>query len=137
MRIVIADACTPFVENDSTHRLQALVAGMRARGHEVEVVALPFDAQASNPLAQAAAWRLLDLDRSNMRPIDLLVSTGFPSYFVRHPRKVVLMPSASGATARPAMDARMLAECAKVVPLPAGAGESPAALDSVIEQLLG
>ena len=137
MRIVVADACTPFVESDASRHVRTLVAGLRTRGHEVEVVALPFDAHDPDTLAQAAAWRLLDLDRSNMRPIDLLVSTGFPSYFVRHPRKVVLMPPTPEATARPAMDARMLAECTRVVHLPVGAGDSPAAFDAVIEQLLG
>jgi glycosyltransferase involved in cell wall biosynthesis len=38
--------------------------------------------------ASAAAWRLLDLSESNGRPIDLLIATKFPTYFVRHSRKV-------------------------------------------------
>ncbi len=36
----------------------------------------------------AAAWRLLDLTESNGRPIDLVIASKFPTYFVRHPRKV-------------------------------------------------
>jgi glycosyltransferase involved in cell wall biosynthesis len=39
-------------------------------------------------LAHAAAWRLLDLSESNGTPIDLVIATKFPSYFVRHPNKV-------------------------------------------------
>jgi len=39
-------------------------------------------------LAQAAAWRLIDLSESNGTPIDLVVATKFPTYFVRHPNKV-------------------------------------------------
>ena len=39
-------------------------------------------------LAHAAAWRLLDLSESNGVPIDLVIATKFPSYFVRHPNKV-------------------------------------------------
>jgi glycosyltransferase involved in cell wall biosynthesis len=38
-------------------------------------------------LAHAAAWRLLDLSESNGVPIDLVIATKFPSYFVRHPNK--------------------------------------------------
>jgi glycosyltransferase involved in cell wall biosynthesis len=40
-------------------------------------------------LTQAFLWRLLDLDESAGRPIDAVIATKFPSYVVRHPRKVV------------------------------------------------
>ena len=40
-------------------------------------------------LTQAFLWRLLDLEEANGRPIDAVVATKFPSYAVRHPRKVV------------------------------------------------
>jgi len=39
-------------------------------------------------LPHAAAWRLLDLSESNGRPVDLVVASKFPTYFVRHPCKV-------------------------------------------------
>ncbi len=39
-------------------------------------------------LPHAAAWRLLDLSESNGRPVDAVIATKFPTYFVRHPRKV-------------------------------------------------
>ena len=38
-------------------------------------------------LPHAAAWRLLDLSESNGRPIDLVIATKFPTYFVRHPQQ--------------------------------------------------
>ena len=67
----------------------ALVDQLRRRGYEVEKVAVPFRAHPkSEVLAQAAAWRLLDLSASNTQPIDLLIATRFPSYYARHPRKV-------------------------------------------------
>ena len=40
-------------------------------------------------LTQAFLWRLLDLEEANGRPIDAVIATKFPSYVVRHPRKVV------------------------------------------------
>src|SRR5207237_6473783 len=40
-------------------------------------------------LTQAFLWRLLDLEEANGRPIDAVIATKFPSYAVRHPRKVV------------------------------------------------
>ncbi|MBI4265526.1 MAG: glycosyltransferase family 4 protein [Acidobacteria bacterium] len=89
MRIVVAEAQVPFVQGGAELHVRSLIEQLRRRGHEVEKVALPFRPQpTSELLAQAAAWRLLDLSTSNGRPIDLLIATRFPTYFARHPRKV-------------------------------------------------
>jgi glycosyltransferase involved in cell wall biosynthesis len=40
-------------------------------------------------LTQAFLWRLLDLEEANGRPVDAVIATKFPSYAVRHPRKIV------------------------------------------------
>ena len=88
-RIVVADAQVPFVEGGAELHVRSLVDQLTRRGYDVERVALPFRPQAkSEILAQAAAWRLLDLSTSNDQPIDLLIATRFPTYFARHPRKV-------------------------------------------------
>src|SRR3954463_1466304 len=69
--------------------VDALIEQLRARRFEVEKVALPFRSQAKpDLLAQAAAWRLLDLSSSKGEPIDLVIATRFPTYFARHQRKV-------------------------------------------------
>jgi glycosyltransferase involved in cell wall biosynthesis len=86
-RIVVADAHVPFVEGGAELHVRGLMDRLR-RHFDVERVALPFRPQKSELLAQAAAWRLLDLSASNEQPIDLLIATRFPSYFARHPRKV-------------------------------------------------
>jgi glycosyltransferase involved in cell wall biosynthesis len=89
MRIVVAEAQVPFVKGGAELHVQAIIDQLRARGHEVEKVAIPFSAQPkSGLLAQAAAWRLIDVETSNGQPIDLLIATRFPTYFARHPRKV-------------------------------------------------
>jgi glycosyltransferase involved in cell wall biosynthesis len=89
MRIVVADAHVPFVHGGAELHVRALVDVLRHRGHDADIVALPFRAQPKEELlAQAAAWRLLDLSSSNAQPIDLLIATRFPTYFARHPRKV-------------------------------------------------
>jgi glycosyltransferase involved in cell wall biosynthesis len=88
-RIVVADAHVPFVHGGAELHVRALVDVLRRRGYEADIVALPFRAQPKEELlAQAAAWRLLDLSSSNAQPIDLLIATRFPTYFARHPRKV-------------------------------------------------
>jgi glycosyltransferase involved in cell wall biosynthesis len=88
-RIVVAEAQVPFVRGGAELHVQALIDQLRARGYEAEKVALPFRSQPrSELLAQAAAWRLLDVSSSNGQPIDLFIATRFPTYFARHPRKV-------------------------------------------------
>src|SRR3954468_11648385 len=88
-RIVVAEAQVPFVRGGAEMHVDALIEQLRARKFEGEKVAIPFRSQAKPELlAQAAAWRLLDLSSSNGQPIDLLIATRFPTYFARHPRKV-------------------------------------------------
>ena len=88
-RILVADAHVPFVTGGAELHVRSLIDVLRQRGHEVDLVALPFRSQPKEDLlAQAAAWRLLDLSSSNSQPVDLLIATRFPTYFARHPRKV-------------------------------------------------
>ena len=88
-RILVADAHVPFVTGGAELHVRSLIDVLRRRGHDVDLVALPFRSQPKEELlAQAAAWRLLDLSSSNNQPVDLLIATRFPTYFARHPRKV-------------------------------------------------
>ncbi|HEY5619524.1 MAG TPA: glycosyltransferase family 4 protein [Vicinamibacterales bacterium] len=88
-RIIVADAQVPFVEGGAELHVKSLIDQLQRRGYDVDKVAIPFRVQPkSEILAQAAAWRLLDLSSSNLLSVDLLITTRFPSYFARHPRKV-------------------------------------------------
>jgi glycosyltransferase involved in cell wall biosynthesis len=88
-RIVVADAQVPFVQGGAELHVAALIEQLRRREYAVEHVALPFRGDLKTELlAQAAAWRLLELTSNGHQPIDLLIATRFPSYFARHPRKV-------------------------------------------------
>jgi glycosyltransferase involved in cell wall biosynthesis len=89
MRIVVAEARVPFARDGAELHAQSLVTQLRMRGHEAESVALPFHGRKHELLEAAAAWRMLNLSSSNARPIDLLITTRFPTWFARHPRKVV------------------------------------------------
>jgi glycosyltransferase involved in cell wall biosynthesis len=88
-RIIVADAQVPFVEGGAELHVRSLIDQLQRRGYEVEKVAIPFrPLPKSEILAQATAWRLLDLSSNNLDHVDLLIATRFPSYFARHPRKV-------------------------------------------------
>ena len=130
MRIVVAEARAPgSPESEPT---AALVRDLRQRGHDVETVTMPFGGGAqSGPLEQASAWRLLDLSTAGGRTIDLLIATGFPAYFARHPRKVAwLLHSHDVPPELAALDARIRAECARVL-------TGPVYDARLVEQLLG
>ena len=90
MRIAVCHAQVPFERGGAEVLSEGLVRELRARGHEAELVTIPFrwypDAKV---LSQALLWRLADLTEAQGRPIDLVVATKFPSYVVRHPNKVV------------------------------------------------
>ena len=89
MRIVVCEAQVPFVEGGAEYHVRELLRQLRLHGHQAEIVSVPFKWYPKEEiLTHAAAWRLLDLSESNGAPIDLVIGTKFPSYFVRHPHKV-------------------------------------------------
>lgn len=79
----------PFVVGGAEILAAELRDELRRRGYRVDLVNVPFR---WNPVAeiprQALAWRLLDVEESNGVPVDLVIPTKFPSYLVRHSRKV-------------------------------------------------
>lgn len=87
--VLVCEAQVPFVHGGAEYHVRELVAQLRLHGYDTELVSVPFKWYPKEEiLAHAAAWRLLDLSESNGRPIDLVIATKFPTYFVRHPQKV-------------------------------------------------
>jgi glycosyltransferase involved in cell wall biosynthesis len=79
----------PFVRGGAEVMAGDLVAALRERGHEADLVSIPFKwYPGTRVLDQAFLWRLVDLTESDGRPIDRVVATKFPAYCVRHPHKV-------------------------------------------------
>jgi glycosyltransferase involved in cell wall biosynthesis len=90
LRILISAAQVPFVRGGAELLVEGLRDALRERGHTVDVVALPYQWQPVERIAESAlAWRLLDLEQVNGAPVDLVIGTKFPSYMLRHPRKLV------------------------------------------------
>lgn len=88
-RIVVCEAQVPFVEGGAEYHVRELVRRLRIGGYDAELVSLPFKWYPKRELlTHAAAWRLIDLTESNGQPIDVVIASKFPTYFVRHPRKV-------------------------------------------------
>jgi glycosyltransferase involved in cell wall biosynthesis len=90
MRIAVCAPQVPFERGGAEIFANDLVGEFRARGHETDLVTVPYKwYPGERVLSQAFLWRLLDLTESDGRPVELVVATKFPSYAVRHPNKVV------------------------------------------------
>jgi glycosyltransferase involved in cell wall biosynthesis len=90
MRIAVCAPQVPFERGGAEIFADDLVGELRARGHETDLVTIPYKwYPGERVLSQAFLWRLLDLSESDGRPIELAIATKFPSYAVRHPNKVV------------------------------------------------
>ena len=83
MDVLVCGAQKPFVYGGAEQHQENLVAAFRAAGHEAELVRLPVAWEKDRLFDAPLAWRMVPVDA------DLVVATNFPSYFVRHPRKVV------------------------------------------------
>lgn len=90
MRIAVCRPQVPFVYGGAELVADQLVDELRVRGHDAELVAVPFKwYPGTRVLDQALIWRMLDLESGDGRPIELVIATKFPSYGIRHPNKVV------------------------------------------------
>ena len=90
MRVAVLRPQVPFVRGGAEIFTDRLVAELHARGHETDLVSVPFKwYPGARVLTQAFLWRLLDLEEADGQRIDVVVATKFPSYLVRHHDKRV------------------------------------------------
>jgi glycosyltransferase involved in cell wall biosynthesis len=83
MDVVVCGAQMPFARGGAELHMENLVKALGAAGHRAELVRLPTAWDKERVFDSALAWRMVPLD------VDVVIATNFPSYFVRHPRKVV------------------------------------------------
>lgn len=87
--IVVCASQVPFRTGGAEVLVGSLQHALIERGFHTETVQLPFKwYPRSQILKSCVAWRMLDLTESDGEAIDLVIATKFPSYVVKHPRKV-------------------------------------------------
>jgi glycosyltransferase involved in cell wall biosynthesis len=90
MRIAVLRPQVVFARGGTEIMTERLVEELGARGHDADLVTVPFKwYPGTRVLTQAFLWRLLDLEEADGRPIDTVIATKFPSYLVKHPDKRV------------------------------------------------
>ena len=87
--MLVCGVQAPFITGGAEILVSELRANLERRGFKADVVNVPFKwYPVSELVRQALAWRLLDVTESNGTVVDLVIPTKFPSFLVRHPRKV-------------------------------------------------
>jgi glycosyltransferase involved in cell wall biosynthesis len=87
--VLVCAAQAPFVSGGAEIHVRELVSNLKRRGFRVDVVSVPFHGYPPLEVPrQALAWRLLELRHVTGDSVDLVIPTKFPSYLVRHHRKV-------------------------------------------------
>ena len=80
----------PFVRGGVEIFTDRLVEELRLRGLEAEIVSLPWEPWPNDRLATSTMmWRLVELGADMQKPPDVVITTKFPSYLIKHPNKVV------------------------------------------------
>jgi len=88
-RILICAVQIPFVKGGAERHIENLRSELVRAGNDVDVVRLPLKWYPPRQLINdAMAWRFLDLTHFYGLPVDMVISTRFPSYAIRHPRKI-------------------------------------------------
>jgi len=87
--VLVCAVQAPFIVGGAEILVSELRDNLERRGFRADVASVPFKwYPVSELVRQALAWRLLDVTESNGTKVDLVIATKFPSYLVRHPRKV-------------------------------------------------
>lgn len=90
MRIVVGTVGVPFIQGGAEVLTEDLTDALRARGHEVELLNVPWKWYPTHQLIESVAtFRTLDLAQCVDGPIDLFLGMKFPAYLIRHPQKVL------------------------------------------------
>jgi glycosyltransferase involved in cell wall biosynthesis len=85
MKVLVASTVVPGVRGGASIIVDSLERALTVRGHEVDVLRLPFHSAPREMLSQMLAMRLHHVADSG----DRLVCVRTPSYLLRHPAKVL------------------------------------------------
>lgn len=86
-RLAVITASPPFAEGGHLVMARALIHALQEAGHEATLVTTPVNRYGRQGAAYLATW-LTDVGKSDIGPIDQVITLRFPAYAVRHERHV-------------------------------------------------
>jgi glycosyltransferase involved in cell wall biosynthesis len=85
MRVLVTANATPFLQGGADYHIEGLTAALRAQGHEVSCLRLPFNYHRPQEIdALMTFCDGLDLNQPNGQRVDTLISLQFPTYGALH-----------------------------------------------------
>ena len=89
MKVAIVSVQVPFMTGGAEILAASLQRELRVRGHEADIVTIPFKWYPPERIIDCMAMaRLMDVTEVNGQRIDKVVALKFPAYYVDHPDKV-------------------------------------------------
>src|SRR6187455_2875782 len=90
MRILVTASHAPFLHGGGERHVDNLCAALRACGHDIALLRLPFKFSPESDIERLMAFcDGYDLSAPNGCAVDRVISLQFPGYGMRHPRHVV------------------------------------------------
>ncbi len=90
MRIAVANTQSPFIHGGAETLATGLIAALREAGHFTELVTLPFRFHPPSQVRRAMeAWAGERFDQFDCGLVDAVVCLRFPTYYLRHPNRIV------------------------------------------------
>lgn len=90
MKILVTANLAPFITGGAEAHLDGLVQALRAHGHCVEVLRLPFTFTPPSSIERLMRFAgELDMNRPNGQHIDRVISLQFPGYGIHHHHHIV------------------------------------------------
>ncbi|MBN2136039.1 MAG: glycosyltransferase family 4 protein [Acidobacteria bacterium] len=87
--IAICSVKIPFLTGGAEILSHELLLQLKKRGFNADLIEIPFGWWPPEIIIpNLAAWRMIEFTKPDGKPVDLVVTTKFPSYLIRHPNKV-------------------------------------------------
>jgi glycosyltransferase involved in cell wall biosynthesis len=90
VRIALTTVQVPFIRGGAEFLVRGLARALMRERHDVEIVSTPFRfSPASAVMRSVEFWEQEDFARLEGGTVDAVIALKFPTYYLKHPRKIV------------------------------------------------
>ncbi len=88
--IAVCNTQVPLTTGGAELLVDTLINYLKKRGHQVVQISIPFSfSPKQSTILSSIVWRMIEIKDITGRIPDLVIATKFPTYLVKHPKKVV------------------------------------------------
>lgn len=90
MRVAVTTVQVPFIRGGAELLAEGVARALARAGHSAEIVSTPFRFAPAQEVSRCMKfWEDEDFEHFDCGPIDAVIALKFPTYWLRHPRKIV------------------------------------------------